>query len=120
MPQLEFIIFLVDFASQTAFFATVVVPVLAGNMPAVSGWPCEGHKSTCISIVSRNSIAKYQQYASESNLIQNGWLAGWLFRSDYIANSASWSWSWAELGNSGLPKLLRAKMSNSAYEKKTH
>ena len=64
MPQLEFIIFLVD-------FATVVVPVLAGNMPAVSGWPCEGHKSTCISIVSRNSIAKYQQYASESNLIQN-------------------------------------------------
>ena len=47
--------------------ATVVVPFLAGNMPAVSGMPCEGHKRTCISIVKRNSIAKYQQYASECN-----------------------------------------------------
>ena len=47
-------------------FATVVVPFLAGNMPAVSGWPCEGHKSTFIRIVIRNSIAKYQKYALES------------------------------------------------------
>ena len=52
-------------------FATVVVPFLAGNMPAVSGWPCEGHKSTCISIVNRISIAKYQQFASESNSFGN-------------------------------------------------
>ena len=52
-------------------FATVVAPFLAGNMPAVSGWPCEGHKSTFISIVNRNSIAKYQQYASESNSFGN-------------------------------------------------
>ena len=47
-------------------FATVVAPFLAGNMPAVSGWPCEGHKSTFISIVNTNIIAKYQQYALES------------------------------------------------------
>ena len=35
------------------------MPILAGNMPALSVWPCEGHKSNCISVVNRNSITNY-------------------------------------------------------------
>ena len=37
------------------YFATGVVPILAGNMPAVYGWPRGGHKSALRGIVTRNS-----------------------------------------------------------------
>ena len=37
------------------YFATGVVPILAGNMPAIYGWPRGGHKSALRGIVTRNS-----------------------------------------------------------------
>ena len=37
------------------YFATGVVPILAGNMPAVYGWPRGGHKSALRGIVTKNS-----------------------------------------------------------------